>query len=140
MQADFVLDYDVLTVQQPHKLYLIARLTAGSSPDDHQRRPLNLSLVIDHSGSMAGDKLDYTRQAAQFLVQNLSTRDILSIVLYNNRVETLVAQPLYCTRMLSTSASMKSKPAARPISAAAGWKASITSRTTRAAIISIASS
>src|SRR5690606_31270453 len=53
--------------------------------------PLNLSLVIDHSGSMAGDKLDYTKQAAQFLVQNLSARDQFSIVLYNNRVETLVA-------------------------------------------------
>lgn len=90
MQADFVLDYDVLTIQQPHKVYLIARLVAGSAPDNEQRRPLNLSLVIDHSGSMAGEKLDYTRQAAQFLVQNLSTRDILSIVLYNNRVETLV--------------------------------------------------
>lgn len=91
MRADFVLDYDVVTVQQPHKLYLIARLTAGSAPDDLKRRPLNLSLVIDHSGSMAGDKLDYTRQAAQFLVQNLSMRDVLSIVIYNNRVETLVA-------------------------------------------------
>ena len=90
MQADFVLDYDVLTIQQPHKVYLIARLVAGSAPDNEQRRPLNLSMVIDHSGSMAGEKLDYTRQAAQFLVQNLSTRDILSIVLYNNRVETLV--------------------------------------------------
>ncbi len=91
MQADFVLDYDVLTMQRPQKLYLIARLTAGPAPDDQQRKPLNLSLVIDHSGSMAGDKLDYTRQAAQFLVQNLSTRDILSVVLYNNRIETLIA-------------------------------------------------
>jgi Ca-activated chloride channel family protein len=91
MRADFVLDYDVVTVQQSHKLYLIARLSAGSAPDDRKRRPLNISLVIDHSGSMAGDKLDYTRQAAQFLVQNLSMRDVLSIVIYNNRVETLVA-------------------------------------------------
>lgn len=91
MRADFVLDYDVLTVQQPHKLYLVARLTAGAAPDDRQRRPLNLSVVIDRSGSMAGDKLDFTRQAAQFLVQNLSARDILSIVLYNDHVETLLA-------------------------------------------------
>jgi Ca-activated chloride channel family protein len=91
MRADFVLDYDVLTVQQPHKLYLVARLTAGAAPDDRQRRPLNISVVIDRSGSMAGDKLDFTRQAAQFLVQNLSTRDVLSIVLYNDHVETLLA-------------------------------------------------
>jgi Ca-activated chloride channel family protein len=90
MRADFVLDYDVLTVQQPHKLYLVARLTAGPAPNDHQRRPLNLGVVIDRSGSMAGDKLDYTRQAAQFLVQNLSTRDTLSIVLYNDHIETLI--------------------------------------------------
>lgn len=90
MRADFVLDYDVLTVQQPQKLYLVARLTAGAAPGDQERRPLNLSVVIDRSGSMAGDKLDYTRQAAQFLVQNLTARDILSIVLYNDRVETLI--------------------------------------------------
>lgn len=90
MRADFVLDYDVLTVQQPQKLYLMARLIASPSPGDQERRPLNLSLVIDRSGSMAGEKLDYTRQAAQFLVQNLSAQDILSIVLYNDRVETLI--------------------------------------------------
>src|SRR5690554_4279885 len=91
MQADFVLDYDVLTVQQPHKLYLIARLAAGHRPGNEERRPLNLSLVIDHSGSMAGQKLDFTQQAAQFLVQNLNSSDILSIILYNNKVETLLA-------------------------------------------------
>ncbi len=102
MRADFVLDYDVLTVQQPHKLYLVARLTAGPAPDDHQRRPLNLGVVIDRSGSMAGDKLDYTRQAAQFLVQNLSTRDILSIVLYNDHIETLIQpEPVQHKDMIS---------------------------------------
>lgn len=90
MRADFALDYDVLTVQHTQKLYLLARLTAGPAPDAHLRRPLNLSVVIDRSGSMSGDKLSYTRQAAAFLVQNLNPRDTLSIVLYNENVETLV--------------------------------------------------
>jgi Ca-activated chloride channel homolog len=90
MKADFALDYDVLTVERPQKLYLMARLISGPSPDQQKRRPLNLSLVIDRSGSMAGDKISFTRQAAQFLVQNLGPKDYLSIVVYNELVETLV--------------------------------------------------
>lgn len=89
MRADFSLDYDMLVVEQPQKLYLLARFEAGDAPGERTRRPLNLSLVIDRSGSMAGDKIDYTRQSAQFLVQHLTPRDRFSIVLYNDKVETL---------------------------------------------------
>jgi Ca-activated chloride channel family protein len=89
MQADFALDYDVLTVEQSQKVYLMARLTSGPAPEPRRRRPLNLSLVIDRSGSMAGDKIAYTRQAAQFLVQNLSSKDLLSVVVYHGSVEVL---------------------------------------------------
>lgn len=90
MQADFLLDYDVVTVEQPHRLYLMARLMAGPALKTSQRRPLNLGLVIDRSGSMTGDKLAFTRHAAQFLVQNLGADDLLSIVLYNDVIEVLM--------------------------------------------------
>jgi uncharacterized protein YegL len=90
MRADFALDYDVLTLEQPHRLYLLARLKADPAPDAQKRRPLNLSLVLDRSGSMAGDKLSYTRQAAQFLIQHLSSNDYFSVVSYNEHVETLL--------------------------------------------------
>lgn len=90
MKADFALDYDILTVERPQKLYLMARLVSNATSNSYTRRPLNLALVLDRSGSMAGNKLDYTRQAAQFLVQHLGSDDILSIVLYNEQVTTLV--------------------------------------------------
>lgn len=90
MQADFVLDYDVVKLNTAQKIYLMARVVSGEALHHQKRRPLNLSLVIDRSGSMAGDKIDYTRQAAQFLVQNLGVNDTLSIVLYNDTVETLL--------------------------------------------------
>lgn len=90
MQADFILDYDVLKINTAQKIYLMARVVSGAATHEQKRRPLNLSLVVDRSGSMAGDKIDYTRQAAQFLVQNLGVNDTLSIVLYNDTVETLL--------------------------------------------------
>jgi Ca-activated chloride channel family protein len=89
MRAEFALDYDMLTVERPQKLYLMARFAATASEGEKPRRALNLSLVLDRSGSMAGRKMDFTRQAAQFLVQHLSPIDMLSIVLYNDKVETL---------------------------------------------------
>ncbi|OQW95029.1 MAG: hypothetical protein BWK79_03800 [Beggiatoa sp. IS2] len=59
------------------------------------RRPLNLSLVIDRSGSMAGLPLKRALEAAHQLVEKLSATDILSVVTYDDHVETLFApQPL----------------------------------------------
>lgn len=90
MRADLLLDYDTIPLDQQGRVHLMVRFTSGPAPSATHRRPLNLSLVIDRSGSMAGQKLDFTRQAAQFMVQNLNSNDTLSIVLYNDRVETLL--------------------------------------------------
>jgi Ca-activated chloride channel homolog len=90
MRVGFALDCEVLFVEQPKRLFLAARLEAGPVPGDGQRTPLNLSLVIDRSGSMQGAKLSYTLQAAQFLVSQLTARDRFSVVTYNGAVDTIV--------------------------------------------------
>ncbi len=51
-----------------------------------KRAPVNLSLVIDRSGSMAGEKIAHARQAALALVDQLDEHDRLSVIHYGNDV------------------------------------------------------
>jgi Ca-activated chloride channel family protein len=50
------------------------------------RAPLAAVLVIDRSGSMAGDKIDAARAAAERFVQGMSDGDLLAIVTYGSDV------------------------------------------------------
>lgn len=62
----------------------------GAEDDAPQaRRPLNLSLVLDRSGSMGGRKLAQAIRASKLLVDRLGERDTLSVVTYDDTVRTV---------------------------------------------------
>ena len=50
------------------------------------RAPLAAVLVIDRSGSMAGDKIDAARQAAERFVNGMADGDMLAVVTYGSDV------------------------------------------------------
>src|SRR4051812_17772202 len=52
--------------------------------------PLNLSLVLDRSGSMQGKKIEALRAATQELLDLLQPQDTLSVIAFNQRTRTLV--------------------------------------------------
>jgi len=54
------------------------------------RAPLSIALVVDRSGSMAGEKLENARQAAREMIRRLSPTDSLAIVAYDSTVDVLV--------------------------------------------------
>ncbi len=62
-------------------------MAVGGGP----RTPLNLCLVIDRSGSMEGAPLEYVKQAVNHVVDLLGPNDVLSIVLFDEIVEVLMA-------------------------------------------------
>lgn len=53
------------------------------------RIPLNLSLVIDRSGSMAGEKMDSAKKAAKGIIDKLQPQDFVSIVMYDEYIDVL---------------------------------------------------
>ncbi|MBD0313584.1 MAG: VWA domain-containing protein [Microcoleus sp. T3-bin5] len=52
--------------------------------------PLNLCLILDHSGSMNGRSLETVKKAANRLVDRLNPGDRLSVVVFDHRAKVLV--------------------------------------------------
>ena len=55
-----------------------------------RRSRLHVALVIDRSGSMAGQPLAEAKRCAEFVVCGLAPTDAASLVVYDNTVGTLV--------------------------------------------------
>ncbi|MDL2215180.1 VWA domain-containing protein [Dysgonomonas sp. OttesenSCG-928-M03] len=76
-------------------VYISVKVTGNEKKTEKKRVPLNISLVLDRSGSMSGDAIKYAREASKFVVKQLSSDDILSIVNYDDLIEvTSPSQPV----------------------------------------------
>jgi Ca-activated chloride channel family protein len=76
-----------LSTSAPQEFYVYLQVRGHETTQEKKRVPLNISLVLDRSGSMRGDKIAYARKAAAFVVEQLGEEDVLSIVNYDDRVE-----------------------------------------------------
>lgn len=80
-----------LPAGQDTELTLLARIHPASAPvQAGPRPPLNVSFVIDRSGSMSGHPLAMARQAVQVGLKQLEPHDRASVVTFDDRVEVLI--------------------------------------------------
>ncbi|HZS18790.1 MAG TPA: VWA domain-containing protein [Candidatus Udaeobacter sp.] len=74
----------------PRPLLLKVDYNVTATNVSPERPPLNIALVLDRSGSMAeARKLPFTVEAAREVIQNMSERDVLSIVAFSDRAVVL---------------------------------------------------
>jgi Ca-activated chloride channel family protein len=81
---------------------VLIRITPPELDSYRFRAPLNLSLVLDRSGSMAGEKMVQARNAAKFCVDQMLSVDRLSVVAFDERIDVL-----FPSELVSNKQSMK---------------------------------
>lgn len=81
------LDRAILKAGQTQTVYLKISLAGLKAASSKSRAPMNVALVIDRSGSMAGPRIEGARRAALMAVDRLGRDDILSVVSYDDRIE-----------------------------------------------------
>ncbi|HOI16004.1 MAG TPA: VWA domain-containing protein [Geobacteraceae bacterium] len=87
-QAKF--DFPKVPAGKPFSVRLMLSIEGQEQPGK-KRSPLNLSLVLDRSGSMQGEKLANVKEATRLLVNQLAKDDIFSLVIFDDKVKKLIA-------------------------------------------------
>lgn len=88
LQTTYDFDMSTLPAGADAQTNLLLRFRADLP--EAPRRQLNLALVIDRSGSMAGTPLQQALKAAESVVDQLTPSDMLSVIVYDDDVDTVV--------------------------------------------------
>ena len=89
---DIVAQRSALIEGHNTEIHAMVRVRAPEMPgqEESKRRPLNLALVLDRSGSMHGKPLAEAKRCAEFVVDSLDQHDFISIVAYDYKVTVVV--------------------------------------------------
>ncbi len=67
--------------------YFLAMLTPNFNTSNTKIVPKDIFIVLDTSGSMEGDKLSQTKEAAKFILRHLNPEDRFNIIAFNTSTE-----------------------------------------------------
>jgi Ca-activated chloride channel family protein len=90
VKLDVSMAQPTLLAEKKQTTFVKVGLTGFKMSSKADRTPVNVSLVLDKSGSMSGTKIAKAKEAAIWAVRRLDSKDIVSVVLYDSTVRVLV--------------------------------------------------
>lgn len=79
-------------IDEEQVIYILADIMPSPEAAQVERESsgMNLTLVLDHSKSMEGKRIKQVKSATQKIIEELSERDTISIVCFNDRASVLI--------------------------------------------------
>jgi Ca-activated chloride channel homolog len=90
VKLDVSMAQPTLLAEKKQTTFVKVGLTGFKMASKGNRAPVNVSLVLDKSGSMSGTKIAKAKEAAIWAVRRLDSKDIVSVVVYDSTVRVLV--------------------------------------------------
>jgi Ca-activated chloride channel family protein len=90
LKLDAHLDVDMLAVETDDEVTVMLELVAPAPRHEAPRVPATVQVVLDRSGSMAGERLDAARAALAELVDRLDPADRFGLVAFDDDVQVVV--------------------------------------------------
>jgi len=115
-------DRSLVAAGQRSQRYLMLTVVApeGSAP----RMPLNLALVVDSSGSMAGNKVTQAKEAVAFLIGQLGDQDRAAVVTYDDTVTVIApSRPMTAAAKAEALARLRDRDTGGMTNLGGGWLA-----------------
>lgn len=89
MKIDAQLSYSKFRFDQDTDAHLVLSITAPVKDGEAARPPICIVPVIDVSGSMSGEKLDYAKRSAIKLIEHLKVGDYCGLIAFDSHVRTV---------------------------------------------------
>lgn len=70
----------------PQLAYVLVEVKPTAAVKD-VRMPLNFGFVLDHSGSMRGEKIEQLREAVKLAIDQMADEDLVSVVVFNDSAD-----------------------------------------------------